>query len=122
MNRVWTFGDQDRIAVLNVEAGLAVEGQDQIRGALFGFDQDAGAVRDHQRPVGKGKGANGCHDNARHLRVNNRPAGGHRIGGGAGGRGYNQTVGPEGGQIVVIDVGGDQRKPGQGPGIDHDVV
>ena len=54
--------------------------------------------------------------------VGDGPAGGQGVGGGAGGGGDDQAVGPVGGEVFVVDPGGEFGDAGQGPLVDHRVV
>jgi hypothetical protein len=69
---VGALAHRDRVPVGEGEPFLPVEGQHDVRGALLQPDADFGGVRNDEGAVGEGERADGCNDDARHLRVDDR--------------------------------------------------
>ena len=60
-------------------------------------------LRNYDRTIGQCVRADRRQDQRMDRRIENRPAGGQRIGGGPGGRGHDQTVTTQAGDQLAID-------------------
>ena len=80
-NRAGCFFDDDGMVFINFEAGLAVEGQHDIRRLFSQADSDGGGIRNNQRAVGQRKRTDRRHEDAGDRRMDHGAAGRQGVGG-----------------------------------------
>jgi hypothetical protein len=100
---------------LHVEVGAGVA-------AGHHFDRDLAGGGQHDGPVGQGVRRDRHHHPAADGRVQQRPAGRQRVGGGAGGRGDDQAVGALVGHEVAVHLHPQLHHAGRAAAVDHHVV
>mmetsp|Transcript_4846 Transcript_4846/g.17211 ORF Transcript_4846/g.17211 Transcript_4846/m.17211 type:complete len:524 (+) Transcript_4846:2418-3989(+) len=112
---------RDGVAVQQAGQALHVEVHRRV---AAGDDLHAhlALVGQHDGPVGQGVGRNRHQQPAGDAGMQDGPAGRQRIGGGAGGRGDDQTVGPHIGDELVADLDLQLHHAGRGATADHHIV
>ena len=103
MNFGFGFGDHDAIFGLELKSDLAVEGQEGRLVALGEIEFDARGIGNDQRAVGQHVRTDRSDDESVEGRMDDRAAGGERIGGGTGRRGHDQAVGAVAAHVTAVD-------------------
>ena len=103
MNFRFGFGDHDAIFGLELKSDLAVEGQEGRLVALGEIEFDARGIGNDQRAVGQHVRTDRSDDESVEGRMDDRAAGGERIGGGTGRRGHDQAVGAVAAHVTAVD-------------------
>ena len=67
--------DNDGIFMGDIKPFLPVKGQHDIGGLFFKLEPDPYRIRDNQRTVGQGKGADRCDNDSGNIRMDDRTAG-----------------------------------------------
>lgn len=96
--------DQHFFAFLDRQRDLAIAANLQIAADLRKFQADGAVAVDHQRPGGKGVREHRHQRDRLQRRGEDRPAGGERVGGGAGRGGDDQAVGALREGETIVDV------------------
>src|ERR1700678_2362831 len=102
LNFGFGFGDHDAIFGLELKSDLAVEGQEGRLVALGEIEFDARGIGNDQRAVGQHVRTDRSDDESVEGRMDDRAAGGERIGGGTGRRGYDQAVGAVAAHVTAV--------------------
>lgn len=115
--------DDERVAAMQRLLELPVEAHRRVTPTAHGdLDPQHRAVREQHLPEGQRVRADGRHEDARSERVHHRPARGHGVGGGASGRGDDQTVGVDRGDVCGVDVAVQLHHAAARASVDHDVI
>ena len=117
------FINVDLIAVMKVKPHLAVKGKDH---GFFTFPAhlyaDDGAVGYDDRPIGEGEGTDGCQYKCFNGGLQDGAPRREVVGGGPGGGGDNEAVGPECGHKNIIDGHIKIDDPGKCTFVDHHII
>ena len=105
-DRIGGCRDLEAVAGLQVAEPGAVAGDfGQADTAIMGLDLDRGIAGNDDRPVGKSVRADGRHHQHVEARVDDRPAAGQRIGGGAGGGSDDHAIAAMRVEEPAVDAG-----------------
>ena len=115
------FGHNYLISILQRQPFLAVGHQGSLM-VHFHFNRNGSLFMQHQRPVQAQMGGDGHNHKILQLGRQNRPPGGHRIGGGAGGGGHNQAVGRIGRHQIPVHAQMETQNAGLFAAPDDDVI
>lgn len=93
MERVGGFADFYQIAIFDADGIAAIHREDHWRGFFtLGGELDQRVILQDQGALAKAVWADGRDDEDGGVRRNERPTGGKRVGGGAGGRGDDEAI------------------------------